>query len=36
MVKKLFPDAFLKNYNCAYLVINSLKFYPVLFTVCQV
>ena len=35
--EKLFPDAFLKNQNWAYLRINSLKFYTVFFfNVCQV
>ena len=32
LVKKLFPDTFLKNQNWAYLWINSLQF---VFTVCQ-
>ena len=31
MVKKLVPDPFLKNWNWAYLWINSLKFYTVCF-----
>ena len=31
MVKKLFPDPFLKNRNWGYLWINSLKFYTVCF-----
>ena len=31
VVEKLFPDPFLKNQNCAYTWINSLKFYTVLF-----
>ena len=35
-VERLFPDAFLKNRNWAYLLINSLKFDTVCFFVCQV
>ena len=31
LVEKLFPDPFLKNQNCAYTWINSLKFCTVLF-----
>ena len=36
MVEKLYPDAFLKNQNGAYLWINSIKFYTVYFNCSQV
>ena len=35
VVKKLFPDSFLKNQNWAYLWINCLKFCPVCFFFCM-
>ena len=31
VVEKLFPDSFLKNQNLAYMRINSLKFYTIIF-----
>ena len=31
VAEKIFPDAFLKRWNCAYLLINTLKFYTVSF-----
>ena len=36
LLEKLFPGPFLKNRNCAYVWINSLKFNTVVFVVCQV
>ena len=36
MVEKLFKDPSLKNQNSAYLWINCLKFYTVVFIVCQI
>ena len=31
VAEKIIPDAFLKRWNCAYLLINILKFYTVSF-----